>query len=233
MNNCKIMNFSIPRNKTSEMVLYIWKIIDLPYMSYNDLLYKISFELFLFPPDKATSFINASINNNLIIRDDNQHLKLSKTLNEQLQNWHKERKNVVLEKIKSHLKIANLKNDIDKKDSSKFSILINAFVDKGTLNRSVTISDAAFELLEYDCSKGLIKSKVAGTKEESYIIEIDINKKILHHNCHDFEERRAENKKFCKHITKLFLLLKEKNNSSAEFFLNELAKEIDKWEFTT
>ncbi len=225
------MNFAIPRNDNSEMLLYIWKIIDLPFILIEDLIYRIAFDLFILPPERANYFIINCIKNKLLIKDNN-FVRLSEELDQRLKNWQKKRENEILGKISTAKKVNHLKNDIDKKHSSKFSILINAFVDKGTLNRSVTISDAAFEFLEHDRSKGLITSKVTGTKEESYFIEIDTNKKILRHNCHDFEERRAQNKKFCKHITKLFLLLKEKNHDSAEFFLNQLAEEIDKWEFT-
>lgn len=227
------MNFAIPRKNNAEMLLYIWKIIGLPLISLNDLLYKISFELFLLPPVEATDFISNCIDKKYMIKDDNQNLKLSNTLNQKLKNWQNKRKNVILEKINSAKKIAKLKNDIEKKDTSHFNVLINSFVDKGTLNRSVSVSDAAFELLTYDRDKGMIKSKVAGSKEESYIIEIDTNQKILRHNCHDFETRRAENKRFCKHLTKLFLLLKEKNENTAEFFLNDIAESIDKWDFST
>ncbi len=227
------MSFTIPRKDNSEMLLYIWKIIDIPSISLNNLLYKISFELFLLPPNKATEFINNCIHNNLLVKDDNNHLSLSAALNKKLNNWQNKRKANILEKINSVKKLAQLRRDSQKKDATKFSVLINAFVDKGTLNRSVSVLDTAFELLEYDLEKGTVKAKVAGSKEESYIIEIDINSKFLRHDCHDFETRRAENKKFCKHLAKLFLLIKEENENIAEFFLNELAENIDNWDFSS
>jgi len=227
------MSFTIPRKKNSEMLLYIWKIIDLPSISLNNLLYKISFELFLLPPDQATEFINNCIHNNLLAKDDNHHLKLSNALNQKLNNWQKKRKTIILEKIYSARKIAQLRSDMEKTEATNFSVLFNAFVDKGTLNRSVSVSDAAFELLEYDLDKGIVKAKVAGSKEESYIIEIDTNSKFLRHDCHDFETRRAENKKFCKHLAKLFLLIKDENENIAEFFLNALAENIDNWDFSS
>ncbi len=226
------MNFAIPRNNTSEMLLYIWKIINLPFISYKDLLFRLSFELFLDPPEKIKKFIDKCISDKLIVKNEDQILSLSEKLNTQLNNWQEKREIEVKKKMNIASKISSLKNDITKK-STNFSVLINAFVDKGTLNRSVTVSDAAFEVIEYDRSKGIIKSKVKGSKEDSYLIEIDINKKILRHNCHDYETRRANNKKFCKHITKLFLLLKEKNEDQAEFFLSKLAENIDLWDFVS
>ena len=77
------MNFAIPRNNNSEMLLYIWKIIDIPKVSQNDLLYKISFELFLFPPNEAISFINNCLDNQLLVKDNNLNFTLSKNLNQQ------------------------------------------------------------------------------------------------------------------------------------------------------
>jgi len=227
------MNFAIPRNNNSETLLYIWKIIDLPSISQKDLLYKISFELFLFSPIEANEFIENCIKNKFLDKDNDHFLKLSKPLNQQFINWQEKRKNTVLHKITSAKKITQLKSDIENDNSSNFSILLNAFTDKGTLNRSVSVSDTAFELLEYDRNKGIIKSKVKGSKEESYFIEVNINNKIIRHNCHDFETRRADNKKFCKHLTKLFLLLKDKNENLADFFLSKIAENIDKWDFTT
>lgn len=227
------MNFTIPRNNDSEMLLYIWKIIDLPTISQKALIYKISFELFLYSPNEATKFIENCIRKKFLEKDNNQILKLSETLEKKLENWQETRKNEVTEKISSAKKINQLKRDIEKNNSSKFSVLINAFADKGTLNRSVSVSDAAFELLDYNRTKGILTTKVKGSKEEPYIIEINTITKTLRHNCHDFETRRMPDKKFCKHLTKLFLLLKKKDNEAAEFFLSTLADNIAKWDFIT
>ena len=227
------MNFAIPRNNNSEMLLYIWKIIDIPTISQNDLLYKISFELFLFPPNEAISFINNCLDNQLLVKDNNLNFTLSKNLNQQLKNWQKKRKKAVLKKIVSSKQITQIQSDTGKEKSTNFNVLINSFTDKGTLNRSVSISDTAFELLECDSAKGILKSRVKGSKEESYIIEINTKKKLVCHNCHDFVTRRADNKKFCKHLTKLFLLLKDKDETIAEFFLSKLAENINTWDFTS
>jgi len=66
------MNFAFPRNNNSEMLLYIWKIIDLPSISFDDLFYQISFDLYLLSPDKAINFINTCIDKKLIIKENNK-----------------------------------------------------------------------------------------------------------------------------------------------------------------
>ena len=226
------MNLAIPRENNTELLLYIWKIIDLPYITLNNLLYKISYELVLIPPDKASLFVKDCLNNNLLTKDVNGKVSLSTPLNEKLITWQKERKNEIIEKKNTTKKTAQIINIIEKDETTSFGILLKLFVEKGTINRAANISSTDFDIKELDTTKGVMKSTVSGSKEEPYYIEIDINKKLLKHNCHDFETRRSKNKHFCKHLARFFLLLKEKNKDSAEFFLKDLAENIDKWEFS-
>jgi len=227
------MNLAIPREDNIELLFYLWKIIDLPYITLNNLLYKISYELVLIPPDKASVFVKDCLKNNLLTKEDNGKLSLSISLNEKLKTWQKERKIEILEKKKTIKKTAQMTSIIEKDETTSFSILLKSFVERGTINRAANISSTDFDIKELDITKGVTKSTVSGSKEESYYIEIDINKKLLKHNCHDFETRRSKNKQFCKHLTRFFLLLKEKNKDSAEFFLKDLAENIDKWEFSS
>ena len=227
------MNFAIPRNNPSELILYIWKIIDLPSISLNELIYTISFELFLFPPQKVKEFIQNSIENKLLEKDEQDTITLPQNLNKKLQNWQIERKKAILSKIQNTQHRVRAVNNFEMDKSSNFNTLLKAFLDKGTINRTVSLSEGDFTLNEFNFEKGSIKAEYTGSKEEPYIIEINTKNKILNHNCHDFQTRRLENKKFCKHLAKLFLLLKEKDEISATNFLSEIAQNIDKWEFAS
>ncbi|MFX1256425.1 MAG: hypothetical protein ACFFAN_01055 [Promethearchaeota archaeon] len=225
------MNFSIPRNNASELLLYIWKIIDLPSISFNDLLYKISFDLFIFSPQKATEFIDQSIKNNLLKKDTKDNLSLSENLKKKLQKWQINRKSTILTKFNLSDKKVAITEEIEKDKSSNFNALLKAFLDRGTLNRAAAVKESDFNIIKFDAEKGIIKTEVIGSKEETYYIDINLNNKILKHNCHDFQTRRAANKKFCKHIARLFLLLKERNEESAAIFLNKIGVNINEWEF--
>ena len=75
------MNLAIPRENNTELLLYLWKIIDLPNIQLNDLLYRISYDLFLLPPNKAEIFVKACLKNNFLIEDDNGSISLSNSLN--------------------------------------------------------------------------------------------------------------------------------------------------------
>ncbi|TFG29825.1 MAG: hypothetical protein EU532_02410 [Promethearchaeota archaeon] len=227
------MNFTIPRKNPSEMLLYIWKIIDLPNISMNELLYTISFELFFLTPNKAQEFIQSSIKNKLLEIDEKHTLSLSEPLKKTLKKWQANRKEAILSKIQTKEKNNKALDNFKKNKTSTFNTLLNAFLDKGTINRTASISEEDFNLIELDLQEGKIKAQVAGSKKLPYIIEINNIKKQIIHNCHDFQTKRAENKKFCKHLAKLFLLLKEKNEESATSFLREIADNINSWEFSS
>jgi len=226
------MNFAIPRNNNSDLVLYLWKIIDLPLISLNDLIFKIAYELFLQPPDKAKIFIEKCLKSNLLTEDNDGNLILSHSLHKKLKTWQKQRKAEILDKINSAKTITHLTNNFKKEETSSFSVLLKSFADKATLNRAALISNSAFNIKVFDSEKGIIDSTVSGSKEDHYIIEVNTNTKLLKHNCHDFETRRSKNKKFCKHLAKFFLVLRETNQDSAEFFLKDLAENINEWEFS-
>ena len=220
------MNFKIPYNNDSELLLYIWKVIDLPNISMNELLYKISFELFLLSPEEALEFLQRSIKSNILEKDDNNNLQLPQNSYKKLKTWQLKRKEIILTKL-------NFIDDFEAEKSSNFNTLLKSFLDKGTINRAASISNNAFQLSQIDFETGIIKAQVTGSKEVPYNIEIDTKNKILNHNCHDFETRRAINKKFCKHVAKFFILLKEKNEKSAGNLLKRIAENINDWEFSS
>ncbi|TFG23505.1 MAG: hypothetical protein EU529_07290 [Promethearchaeota archaeon] len=225
------MIFKIPYNNDSELLLYIWKVIDLPNISMNELVYKISFELFLLSPEEALEFLQRSIKSNSLEKDDNSNLQLPQNSYKKLKTWQLKRKEIILTKLNSSRKFDSLIDDFEAEKSSNFNTLLKSFLDKGTINRAATISNDAFKIDIFDFKKGLIKAHVAGSKEKSYNIEIDTKNKIIHHNCHDFETRRAINKKFCKHLARIFLLLKEESDCIK--FLNDIAENINEWEFSS
>ncbi|MFX0026565.1 MAG: hypothetical protein ACFE8M_09105 [Candidatus Hermodarchaeota archaeon] len=226
------MSFSIPRQKISEMVLYIWKIINFPEIPYENLLFKISFDLFLYPPDEAKIFIENAIKNKFLIQDDDKNLKLSENLNSKLQAWQRNRKNEILRKMEFYQKESELRNTLELKNKDEFNILLKSFTDKTTLNRAVSVSESAFNIKKVDLNEGLILGNVVGSKEEPYLFKIDLNEKELKHNCHDFQTRRAKEKKFCKHLIRLFLILREKDQKIAVSFLRKISDNIEKWEFS-
>lgn len=227
------MSFPIPRQKISEMVLYIWKILNLPYISFDDLIYKISFELFLYNPKEAEEFITNAIKNKCIIQSDDKNLKLSENLNSELRNWQKDRKNEILRKFNNFKREIELKNQFQQNNKNEFNILLKGFSDKSTLNRAVSISGSAFNLKLFNFNKGLLDATVKGSKEQPYIIKIDLNNKSLIHDCHDFQTRKSKEKRFCKHLVRIFLLLKERDEKLSVSFLTRISEEIEEWEFSS
>lgn len=212
--------------------MYIWKIINLPYISFNDLLYIISFELFLYNPKEAEEFITNAIKRKYLIQDDNNNLRLSENLSLELKGWQENRKNEILQKINSIKRKNELEYQFQQNNKSEFNILLKGFSDKPTLNRAVSILGSAFKFQLINLNKGLIKASVRGSEDQPYIIEIDSNNKSIMHNCHDFQTRKSKEKRFCKHLVRLFLLLKEKDETSSVSLLKKISVEIEEWDFS-
>ncbi|TFG22830.1 MAG: hypothetical protein EU533_03810 [Promethearchaeota archaeon] len=224
------MALSIPRKNLSDMVLYVWKIIGLPSVSFQDLVYLLSYKLFLYDTIAATKFVNSAIEEGLLLKDSNEHLSLSGVLKEKLENWQIQRKEEISEKLKS-IKIVKRMENTSKDKLNDFTLLFKPFVDEATLTRTASIlqSDITYEMNDLD--RGVIKVKVKGSKEIPYTIQINLDNKYIHHDCHDYETRKSKSKKFCKHLAKLFLILKDEDEEKATKLLNKIADQINEWNF--
>ena len=187
--------------------------------------------MFLFSPPEAQMFVKKAIQKGTLTVDDNHKLSLSNALVLELENWHRKRKEEILNNIKSTASINNKIEKFKKNSVNKFNILLKAFLDTGTINRAVQVSDSSILLTTFDPQGGLLKAEIKGSRDTPYIIEISTNEKIVKHDCHDFQTKRAQDKKFCKHLAKLFLLIKEKDEKEATIILEKMSKEINKWSF--
>ena len=227
------MNFAIPRDNDSEFLLYLWKIINLPSLSQDNLLYRISFELLLLPPKESESLIKRSIISKLLEKDEKNNITLSKVLREKLKLWQIKRKQDITKNILLEKDRRKLKESLEEGDSARFGRLLKAFSDKASLNRAIAIPDSSIELLKFNVKKGEIEAKIAGHLKDSYVIKINIDDKIVIHDCQDFKDRKSKQNKFCKHLIKLFLFLKEKNKEFAQRLIETISIDIEEWDFST
>jgi hypothetical protein len=225
-----LMDLKIPRKNLSEMVLYVWKIIGLPSISQEDLIYMLSFDLFLYDFTSAKEFIKLAIEQGLLLKTTKNNLTLSNNLKTKLQKWQLKRKKEISEKLKAIQMVKRIENT-SKNESNDFTILFRIFVDDATLTRTASILQSDIEYLKKDLDHGIIKAKVKGSKENPYLIDISLQNKYIKHDCHDFETRKSKNKKFCKHLAKIFLMLKDEDENNTKMLLNEIANQINEWSF--
>jgi len=98
--------------------------------------------------------------------------------------------------------------------------LVKLFVDKRRFERAMQISDD--EVSVEELSPSMVRAKI-----RDYVIIIDVENKILLHDCADFA-RVSVVKQFCKHVTKLFSLLP---SDLALKILRQMYGELDEWTF--
>jgi hypothetical protein len=227
------MKISIPRDNPEDMILYTWKIIDLPSISYEDLLYKVIFEYYIFDPKEASLFIDDALTKGLLVSEENSLIRLSDELSQKFKEWQKLRQLKIKENIMNRKKREKVVKGIQINNENNFNHLIKKIADNRALNRAVTISDDALDITIINKKKGVLEAEIKGTSEKSYIVNINIKEQRLLHNCHDFETRRAKAKMFCKHLIKLFLYLKKENEELAIYFLENIINQINDWDFSS
>ncbi len=226
-----MIDFKIPKESPQELLLYIWKIIGLPYITKEDLSHYIPFKLSLLPPEKTKIFIRKCLDNNFLKINLDNTISLSDDLERKFKSWQKKSKENIKKKESIFRDGVKTLKKFEDNQKSKLNILLKIFLDKGTINRAVSISSDSIKILELNPNKGILKAEILGSKNESYLIEISLKNKTIKHNCHDYLERRAPKKKFCKHIAKLFLDLKENNKEFIVSILNDIADSVNNWNF--
>ncbi|MFX0039192.1 MAG: HD domain-containing protein [Promethearchaeota archaeon] len=111
-----------------------------------------------------------------------------------------------------------------------FEDLITKLTDRNTLTRADSVSDNVIRILKTDKENGLIEAEVQGNTIVPYKLTIDISKKnfydVITHDCPDFLARKKQNNKFCKHIVKFFLVLKNQDFEFANTLLSEFNSKI-------
>ena len=76
-----------------------------------------------------------------------------------------------------------------------------------------------------------IISVIAGSGQD-YNLSIDLKNRIIKHDCPNYINKRKRSKKFCKHITKVFLDIKEEfGEQYTTNILRSMYIHLDKWEF--
>ncbi len=98
--------------------------------------------------------------------------------------------------------------------------LLLKMTDKARLDRAKKIKDK--ELIIKKATKSNIKAEI-----RDYIIEIDLKKRTLTHNCDDWRKGLGI-RRMCKHLGKLFLQLPTETSTS---ILEDIIKQKDKWRF--
>ncbi|UCD73491.1 MAG: DUF72 domain-containing protein, partial [Candidatus Bathyarchaeota archaeon] len=98
--------------------------------------------------------------------------------------------------------------------------LLKTFIDRQRLRRARDIKDRELSIQE-------VTDKQVKALIRDYRITIDLEKQLILHDCSDWE-RVSSDKRFCKHIGKLFLSLEKKKTSD---ILKQIRSEKESWQF--
>ena len=99
--------------------------------------------------------------------------------------------------------------------------LLRLFLGAARLQRAKEIDDSLVSVSD------LTPDHVGG-KVKDYVVEIDLKKRTILHNCEDWR-KNLDSKNMCKHLGKFLLILDEKR---ATDLLREVLVDKDQWTFT-
>ena len=89
------------------------------------------------------------------------------------------------------------------------------------------INDVVIDSYEISDDKSYIKCEC-----RNYKIHIDFKNSIIFHNCRDFEVKKYRNKSFCKHLTQLFIQLRnDKGEPYVRSILSSIYSNLFNWDF--
>ena len=134
-----------------------------------------------------------------------------------------------MEKITSYLDWQqSFQKSQQKGIKEKIQDLLQTFILRSALNKTASLPDACFKLEVMDCDEGILHCRIEDGEDEGENSEICINTNnlILKHDCAEFRSLNLYHKKFCSHLIRLFLILKQHDPEVACFFLKHL-KEHD------
>jgi hypothetical protein len=105
--------------------------------------------------------------------------------------------------------------------------LVEKYVDKATLNRSAALSDSQIHLKRLSSEEGLLICEIAGDKNgnKALRIRIDPEARTVTHRCEEFQQVNLYTKKFCSHLAKLCLFLKEEHPRELLSFLKDISQQ--------
>ncbi len=112
---------------------------------------------------------------------------------------------------------------------AEFSEQLKAFADWPQLNRAENIPDSdvrGFQIIEME--NGTLISAFFPGKWRPLLVAIDTSVPLIIHACRDWIDRQAPCQQFCKHVTKVFLMVPEQLSND---ILNQMAESLEDWKF--
>lgn len=120
-------------------------------------------------------------------------------------------------------------NELYSGGNFSFSYLINYFSRMDYIRDKNKISKV--KVIDLVVQGNQIYGSIKGSRG-NYDLKIDLDNKILKHSCPDFINNRKRNKKFCKHISIIFIKIrKEKNEKFSCDILNSIYRDLKSWQF--
>lgn len=227
------MNFSIPSDKRRR-ILYIWKIIDRPTINIDELYNFLTFELFLAPLDEVKKIIREALDLKFLVEDfKSEEVSLGESLQDEFEKWQAGGR----QKIRKLHKLLNTswRDPIEIDEKSKYEIFEEDLVEPSIKKKAGLIRSSALKIEKLDFLneiRGKIDDKGENGQKISYSFKIFPKDRKILHDCPDYNNLRKNQKKFCIHLGRLLMKLKNKDATKTYRLLEDLVENRESWIFS-
>jgi hypothetical protein len=224
------MSFTPPKT-LQDLLIYVWKIIDLPRINKDHLINAIALDFYLASPSNARELVIKAINAGLLLEDqDTEEIRLSTELEKTVSEWQNEGKNKRLQ-IQSILN-ESWRNPIPITDDLKFNVYIREIADVIVWEKALKIRTSMIETSQEDF-QNIIEGSAKHFDSESekilqYPFKIDFKNKLITHFCPEYDSLRKAQKKLCPHLAAVFNRSYAKNKAET---MNTVRQMVIDWSF--
>ena len=121
--------------------------------------------------------------------------------------------------------------ELDNADQNQFGKYLYQLAHKHTIYKAATQKSDNYEIYKYDKINHIIRVIIYRKNKNPSFMQLNLSKNLITHNCREFNINKVK-KRFCKHLVKLFLLLKESNKEYSLFLLKKICNNIDRFNFS-
>lgn len=225
------MSFT-PPNTLQDLLIYVWKIVDLPRINKDRLINMIALDLYLASPPNARELIMKAINTGLLLENpDTEEIWLSPALEKPVNDWQ-------VEGIEKRKQIQSMLNEpwrspIPLTDDLKFNVYIREIADVLVWEKALKIRSSMINANQEEL-KGKVEGKIKNidveTEEKSeYSFSIDFDHNIISHSCPEYDTLRKTQKKLCPHLAAVINRAYAKNKTQTMEIVRKMVLDWTKW----
>ncbi|HMF34579.1 MAG TPA: DUF2240 family protein [Candidatus Lokiarchaeia archaeon] len=212
-----------PPSNMPDLVIYSWQCLGKEAPSIPDLKYFMSFRAKLMLPSKAQEFIEAAIQQGLLVNASGK-LALSSVLQDRVANQEH------AEKVRVQQQLQQETTKASALGAKSFNDYFRELLPEEYKNKTFLIPLNSIQVDSLDLPSGTLHATVSNGDDVSEIAIDGVSKRVTH-TCEALNSTIRETRHFCHHLGAFFRFLQKKQADLALRLARSMVEERDAWSF--